>query len=116
MGKTAWVSIGECDGRWQEAQTESSSLDKTPANKPACSSDDCLAADFSDLIDSIRYRRQSDEIFDEVCRDYEELAVLRNKALASGGNLSDPGQTDLVDTLAGLRSEILSLLLDGETK
>jgi len=87
-------------------------LDKVHSKKPIRASDECLAADFSGLIDSVRRRRQSDKVFDEVCRDYEEIAALKNKAVGSDGTPSECGQADLVDTLAGLRSEILSLLSD----
>lgn len=69
-----------------------------------------LAENFPNCIETIRVARSEDTEFDEICRDFEEIA---SELSALPGKQPKPEQgiiTDLISMLNSLREEILDAL------
>jgi len=91
-------------------------LDNCEADTRARIPGDFLAVDFPDKITVIRRLRERDPTMDEVCRDYEEIAALKHRAIEKSSDVSSPDLRNLIDTLAGLRNEILAIVLPNKTR
>ena len=70
--------------------------------------DACLRRDFPAEIDAILWLCDRDPTMTEICRDYEEIATLIGARETAGA--AKPAPTELKETLAGLRIEIIEML------
>lgn len=67
---------------------------------------------FPEQAASLRHGRGVDPVLDEICRDYETLAVDLKEAERVEGLLDYGRQMELRDTLKGLQEEIFARLKD----
>ena len=65
-----------------------------------------LVGDFPDQIEAILKLRTSDPIFDDICEDYDEMAIEIAGIISRGDNPPLPSLGDLTHTLEALRVEI----------
>ena len=69
-----------------------------------------LLRDFPGQITTIRHLCKVDETLAEICRDYEEIAILMARGKSVEGGSRNPTLENLAETLAGLRAEIVEIL------
>jgi len=64
--------------------------------------------DFAELAEMIQKQRASDVALDEICTDYEVLIADLQKVLVKQDNGKNRLQSDLQNSLDGLKHEILA--------
>jgi hypothetical protein len=83
----------------------------TGRQKPSAENiDEPLLRDFPAQITAIRRLRTVDATMAEICRDYEEIAVLMAAPVSTDAGSQNPALNNLAETLAGLRAEIEEIL------
>jgi hypothetical protein len=65
---------------------------------------------FPEIIGDICLLRATNVVFDEICRDFEEVATLIAQKESDGPQSTDPYLADLLHTLEGLHGEITNRL------